>query len=297
MNFVAIDVETANPDMGSICQIGIAVFSGGCLVDEWSALVDPEAYFDNVNVSIHGIAPHMVKGQPSLPKVADKLRGLMANTVTVCHTHFDRLAIARAFAKYKLEPITTTWLDSARVVRRTWQDLAWSGYGLSNVCKKIGYEFKHHDALEDAKAAGYVLLAACQESQSNLEDWTRRVDLPIKSKRAPSVPAIHRAANPEGDLFGEVIVFTGALELPRPEAADLAACLGCEVGLTVTKKTTILVIGDQDVSKLAGFEKSTKHRKAEQMVADGKTIRIIFEADFKALARSTQGSVTSTVDS
>ena len=292
MNFVAIDVETANPDMGSICQIGIAIFSDGSLVGEWSALVNPEDYFDDVNISIHGIESYMVKGKPLLPEVADKLRSLMANTVTVCHTHFDRIAIARAFAKYKLEPITTIWLDSARVVRRTWQDLAWSGYGLSNVCKKIGYEFKHHDALEDAKAAGYVLLAACQESQNNLEDWTRRVALPINPERASSGAAIHRDGNPEGDLFGEVIVFTGALQLPRAEAADLAACVGCEVGQNVTKKTTILVIGDQDMSKLAGYEKSTKHRKAEQMVAEGKAIRIIFETDFKALVRSTQGNVT-----
>ena len=291
MNFVAIDVETANPDMGSICQIGIAVFSMGILIDEWSTLVDPEDYFDDVNISIHGIAPHMVRGKPTLPEVADKLRGLMANTVTVCHTHFDRVAIARVFAKYQLEPVTTTWLDSARVVRRTWKDLAWSGFGLSNVCKRIGYEFKHHDALEDAKAAGYVLLAAFQESQKNLDEWTQRVDLPINPERASSGAAIHRDGNPEGDLFGEVIVFTGALDLPRAEAADLAADLGCEVGQNVTKKTTILVIGDQDMSKLAGHEKSTKHRKAEQLVADGNPIRIILETDFKALVRSTKGRV------
>lgn len=233
----------------------------------------------------------MVRGQPTLPEVADKLRGLMANTVTVCHTHFDRVAIARVFAKYQLEPVTTTWLDSARVVRRTWKDLAWSGFGLSNVCKRIGYEFKHHDALEDAKAAGYVLLAAFQESQKNLDEWTQRVDLPINPERASSGAAIHRDGNPEGDLFGEVVVFTGALDLPRAEAADLAADLGCEVGQNVTKKTTILVIGDQDMSKLAGHEKSTKHRKAEQLVADGNPIRIILETDFKALVRSTKGHV------
>lgn len=290
MNFVAIDVETANPDMGSICQIGTAVFSDGQLIEEWSTLVDPEDYFDDVNISIHGIKPSMVRGQPTLPDVADKLRGILADTVSVCHTHFDRVAIARAFAKYKLRPISTTWLDSARVVRRTWKDLAWSGYGLSNVCSKIGYQFKHHDALEDAKAAGYVLLAAFRESQQDLDAWTRRVNLPINPERSSSGAFIHRDGNPEGDLFGEVIVFTGALELPRSEAADLAASVGCEVGQNVTKKTTILVIGDQDLSKLAGHDKSTKHRKAEQLVAEGHAIRIVLETDFKALVQSAQGT-------
>lgn len=91
--FIAIDVETSNADMGSICQIGIAQFHDGKLIGEWSALVDPEDYFDAVNVQIHGIEAHMVRGQPKLPEVAAQVRALMGDTVSVCHTHFDRIAI------------------------------------------------------------------------------------------------------------------------------------------------------------------------------------------------------------
>lgn len=291
MNFVAIDVETANPDMSSICQIGVAKFVDGHLAEEWSTLIDPEDYFDEVNVSIHGIESRMTKGQPKLPQIADRLRTTLENTVTVCHTHFDRIALARACIKYQLNPISTSWLDSARVVRRTWKDLAWRGYGLANVCQKIGYDFKHHDALEDAKAAGYVLLAALRESQQDLEAWRRRVNQPIDPEQSSSGAAIQRDGNPEGDLYGEVIVFTGALELPRTEAANFAASVGCQVAPGVTKKTTILVVGDQDVARLAGHEKSSKHRKAEQLVADGHRLRIIRETDFKALVRSAKNEV------
>lgn len=285
MNFIAIDLETANADMGSICQIGIAVFSGGLLVGEWSTLVNPETYFDDINISIHGIEPHMVAGQPTLPAVAEKVRSLMLNTASVCHTHFDRVALQRAFDKYQLQPVATKWLDSARVSRRTWKDLAWSGYGLKNVCDKIGYQFKHHDALEDAKAAGYVLLAALKESEMDIDAWMHRVGQPIDPSRGSYGAAVHRDGNPEGDLFGEVLVFTGALELPRAEAADLASMVGCEVTPGVTKKTTILVVGDQDITKLAGHEKSSKHRKAEELALAGKSIRIIRESDFKELVR------------
>ena len=291
MNFVAIDVETANPDMGSICQIGVATFVDGCLTEEWSTLVDPEDYFDDVNVSIHGIEASMVRGQPKLPQIADRLRATLENTVSVCHTHFDRVALARAYIKYKLSPISTTWLDSARVVRRTWKDLAWKGYGLASVCIRIGYEFKHHDALEDAKAAGYVLLAALRESQQDLDAWKRRINQPINPEQSSSGAAIQRDGNPEGDLYGEIIVFTGALELPRTEAANFAAKVGCQVAPNVTKKTTILVVGDQDITKLAGHEKSSKHRKAEQLVAEGHRLRIIRETDFKALLQSAKSEV------
>lgn len=288
VDFVAIDVETANADMASICQIGVARFAGGVVVEEWSTLIDPEDYFDNMNVYIHGIEADMVKGQPKFPDICGKLRSYLDGTVSVCHTHFDRVALARVCVKYRLQPISTSWLDSARVVRRTWKDLAWSGYGLVNVCSRIGYEFRHHDALEDAKAAGFVLLAALEESQKDLDAWVHRVNQPIDPEHSSSGNAVERDGNPEGDLYGEIVVFTGALEQPRNEAADLAASIGCQVAQNVTKKTTLLVVGDQDVSRLAGHEKSTKHRKAEQIAADGHQIRIIRETDFKALVWSAQ---------
>jgi hypothetical protein len=51
MEFVAIDVETANADMASICQIGIAQFKGGTLAQEWKTYVDP---FLPSNLMRHG---------------------------------------------------------------------------------------------------------------------------------------------------------------------------------------------------------------------------------------------------
>ena len=39
MNFVSIDVETASADMSSICQIGIAKYIDGELVDQWESLI------------------------------------------------------------------------------------------------------------------------------------------------------------------------------------------------------------------------------------------------------------------
>ena len=41
MKFISLDVETANPDMSSICQVGIVHFEDGKPVETWSSLVDP----------------------------------------------------------------------------------------------------------------------------------------------------------------------------------------------------------------------------------------------------------------
>jgi DNA polymerase-3 subunit epsilon len=285
-NFIAIDVETANSNMSSICQIGIAQFSGGHLVNEWVTLINPETYFDSINIRIHGIEPSMVIGQPTFPEVADKIRKLLSNTISVCHMHFDRTAINQVYARYGMEPLNTTWLDSAQVARRTWIEFASRGYGLKNICDKIGYQFKHHDALEDAKAAGFIILAAMQQSGHDLQEWLSYVNNPISGLQSKSKSLqISRDGNHDGILYGEIIVFTGELQISRDSAAAMAAQIGCRVAANVTKKTTILVVGSQDMSKLAGHEKSSKQRKAEELLKAGLPIRIIYENDFKELVK------------
>ena len=64
MQFIALDIETANPDLASICQIGLVEFRNGEMVNAWEWLVDPEDDFDGMNISIHGIDERDVKGQP-----------------------------------------------------------------------------------------------------------------------------------------------------------------------------------------------------------------------------------------
>jgi len=281
VQFAAIDVETANADLSSICQIGVAIFRDGSHVDSWSSLVDPEDDFDGFNVSLHGIDECKVRGAPTWPRIAENLRALMAGSVVACHTPFDRAATALACERYGIDQIDCRWLDTARVARRAWPDkFGAKGYGLYNVTEFLGIEFKHHDALEDARAAGEVLCKACACADLNLEGWFARVQRPINP--ACDQPIV-RDGNNEGPLYGNVAVFTGSLAIPRREAADLAARAGCDVASSVTKKTTLLIVGDQDISKLAGKPKSSKHIKAEELIAQGCQIRILRESDFQSI--------------
>ncbi len=118
LSFNAIDVETANADRSSICQIGIAHVSNGKIEDTWKSLIDPEDWFDPWNVDVHGITQDSVKGAPTLPEVRNELRRRLRDSVLVSHTSFDRVAFERAMDKYSLEPLKVTWLDSAKIVRR-----------------------------------------------------------------------------------------------------------------------------------------------------------------------------------
>lgn len=234
MEFVALDVETANPDVSSICQIGLAHFAGKNIVDTWKTYIDPEDDFDPINISIHGITEDTVGGAPTLPEVADELCRHLSGKIVVCHTHFDRLALQQSFPKYQLQMPSCTWLDSARVARRAWKEFAWKGYGLHNMCAFLGYQFSHHDALEDAKAAAFVLLSAMDKAGLDLAGWLDRVRRPLDLDSAAI--GVTRGGNPDGPFYSEVMVFTGRLTTPRRQAADMAAHVGCTVGEGVTEK-------------------------------------------------------------
>lgn len=281
MDFVALDVETANASLSSICQVGLVSFRGGEVAESYSSLVNPQDDFDPINTSIHGITAEAVTVAPTFPAIWPDLRELLRGRVAVSHTMFDRSAVDQAARRYGLAECDCRWLDATRVVRRTWPQYARSGYGLSNLAEDFGIQFRHHDAMEDARATGLILVRAIKESGASIEEWLKLVAQPISPREEHSIA---QEGNPDGPLFGEVVVFTGALSMPRHDAAGLAAAAGCEVDTGITKRTTVLIVGDQDIGKLApGVEKSAKHQKAEDRIAQGQPIRILRESDFKRM--------------
>lgn len=279
MNFVAIDVETANPDQASICQIGVVVFDDGVVTSVWERVINPEDDFDGFNVSIHGISEADVIDAPTFPDVVNELQGFLSEKIVVSHTAFDRVALNRAAAKYSLPQLSCIWLDSAKIVRRTWPTFAQSGYGLKNVAASLGLVFDHHLAKEDARAAGEIVLRAIAETGIDIIKWLERVKQPI----TPNSSDIDFEVNRSGPLFGEIIVFTGKISIPRRDAARIATEAGCRVTDSINASTTLLIVGDQDARMLAGHEKSSKQRKAEALITKGCAIRILTETDFREL--------------
>lgn len=285
--FIAIDVETANESLSSICQIGLVKFSNGEVVETWSSLINPKQPFSGFNISIHGITHKHVKGCPTIKDIYHLLQSWLENKIVVHHTHFDRSAIAQSCERYNLPQLNFISVDSARAVRRTWIKYTRYGYGLNNVARDLKIEFKHHDALEDARAAGLIMNAAIRESGVEIQDWPERISINRPTLYEVTLKQVCDAApNPNGHLYGEVIVFTGSLQIPRLEAAEMAYKAGCDVDANVTKNTTLLVVGIQDIYKMTASEtKSSKHRKAEKLILAGQQIKIITEEDFKFLVK------------
>ena len=180
LNFTVIDVETANFDRASICQIGLVRYEAGECVREWETLVDPKDSFDARNIDVHGIYPADVEGAPTFGDIADQLRVFMDGFTVISHTAFDKTAIHGASQKHGVLCPACSWLDSACVARRAWSRDEVGGYGLHDLCGMLGYEFKHHDALEDAKAAAHIFMAAVACAGLDVDGWLQRVRRPVR---------------------------------------------------------------------------------------------------------------------
>ena len=122
--FTAIDLETANPNAFSICQIGIARYKDGRLADEWMSYIDPEARFNRDNIAVHGITAAAVRGCPKLPEVAENLHGMLDGRIVVSHSQFDRIALEQAFDRCDIPRLDCKWLDSTKIAQRAWSGFA-----------------------------------------------------------------------------------------------------------------------------------------------------------------------------
>jgi DNA polymerase-3 subunit epsilon len=277
--FIAIDVETANSDPSSICQIGLAFVDEGNQIEVVCTLIDPRQPFDSFNTLIHGIGPADVSGKPTFKEAYGHIAPVLSGQPVVQHSDFDRKAISAACAHWQISSGALNWIDSVIVARKSWPEFSGNGgHGLANLKEALRLDFTHHDAGEDAKAAAQIVLLAEQKAGVDFLQLAQR-DRP---KRTYAKKTVIEGVT-TGKLLGHVATFTGSLTMSREEAANLAANAGINVQTTVTAKTTLLIVGDQDLSVLAGHEKSAKHRKAEQSIAEGRPIRIIGESEFIAL--------------
>ena len=163
-SFVSIDVETANNSPASICQIGMVRFEGGKVLDTYNRLINPDEAFLPANIHVHGIKPDKVKTAPKFFEVFDEIHDWLGSSIVTSHSYFDRSAIYGAIKRDILPEPQYLWLDATTIIRRTWTQYQKRGYGLANLCRDFNIEFKHHDACEDARASGEVLVMAIHQS-------------------------------------------------------------------------------------------------------------------------------------
>lgn len=158
--FFALDVETANNERGSICQIGVACVDQDGLIETWVSYIDPGPLRWTCTF-IHGITARTVAGAPGFAAAMAVLGPRLAGQTVYQHSGFDERAVNAACDGAGVARPAWGWRDSVLVARRAWPELRGNGgHGLASLKRHLGLRFTHHDAGEDARAAAEIVLRA-----------------------------------------------------------------------------------------------------------------------------------------
>jgi len=233
--FVALDVETANRQRGSICQVGIAAFEDGVLVRDRSWLVNPRARFNSENTRIHGIGIDQVRAAPPWSEVYPELVEELADRLVVSYTLFDYHAMLQACVRAGISPDPLRWLDATSVVRSSWSDVARRGFGLRPMADRLGIEFNHHSAADDARVAGQVLVAAVQASGRTLDHWAGRHSMVLEPESFWSEEQFEPPDEPVNEA-------PSSAAPPAPVLPSIRQAPGCLIAWVVVVAFCVLVV-------------------------------------------------------
>jgi DNA polymerase-3 subunit epsilon len=269
LRYCAIDFETANSNLSSICSIGLAVVKDGVICGQRSWLVRPRPFFFSPwNVRIHGITEDDVKDAPEFFDVWPAFGSMIESGFVVAHNAaFDLGALRSALDVCGLPYPQLSYLCSLKISRTLWPEF--SSHRLSVLAREFQIPLKHHDAESDAIAsAQLVLRAASKLGVSSIGELARACGVTpgslypggystcstgvfrVDSKKIPASTLVRVVAECEA-IAGKTIVFTGTLaHYTRDEAKGLVEDAGGKVSGSVSKKTSYVVAGEEAGSKL-----------------------------------------------
>jgi DNA polymerase III subunit epsilon len=161
-----IDFETANNRPNSACQIGVVLLDDWTIVGEHEWLIRPQRmYFSPQCIRVHGITARDCMSSPTWETVWTELFPLMDGRVVVAHNvGFDAAVLQATSQSYEIALPTLDIQCTRLIAKRAWPGQ--TGYGLASIAERLGIEFRHHNALEDARACAKIAIAAAAKCKA-----------------------------------------------------------------------------------------------------------------------------------
>lgn len=197
------------------------------------------------------------------PAVCEKLAARAAHPSGLYLLNWSDSWAARAFgavtAKKLAKELQTKSASATSIGLLTAMGLPGVGHGTAkDLATRWDFEDVFSLTEEDlltVPGIGPVLAASIV---AGLAEWAPYMALLVQGQFIPLPKKIAAAARKAGPLTGEVICFTGELSQPRKQMAALALEAGALVDSGVTKATTVLVAGADEMAD----QQSAKFRKA-----------------------------------
>lgn len=298
MKFIAIDFETANSERSSPCEIGLVKVEGFKIVNKKSFLIRPkDNYFDFYNTFLHGIDESMVENEPEFDIIYNQIKSDFESYPIIAHNaSFDISVLRHTLDLYGIEYPETDYSCTYQMSREALKGLF--SLKLDSVCNHFGIKLNHHRALSDAEACAEIAIRIFQNKGINsFEEISQNFNLRIgKLLKGGYKPSTVKSSGgykisdlefddtnfkPENPFFEQTVVFTGTLQsMVRKEAQVKVLEIGGKCGSGVTSQTNYLIVGEQDYQKYGEGFKSSKMKKAEKFLSEGKAIELLTEGQF-----------------
>ena len=251
-----IDFETANNRSNSACQIGVVLVNNWQIVAEYEWLIRPQRlYFSPQCIRVHGITPRHVMNSPQWDAVWDELCPLIDGHVIIAHNvGFDAAVLQGTCQAYDIAVPAFDLQCTRLIAKRTWPGQ--SGYGLAALAERLDIRFKHHNALEDAKACAKIAIASAEKfgatSLESLEDqlgltrgriWIDQIRQPRSIRRSRIETVAEPQARYQPKLFraNGIPASSPTEQIRRNRLRADAILAGCEDARPLLGKYVVLV--------------------------------------------------------
>ena len=174
------DIEYANSNNKSICQIGIMCEdyeTGDPIYPELRIMVNPEDGFDEYCVKIHGITSNQVIDKPNFKDVWTNIEKYFTNAIVVGHNvaSSDLDALVKNLRKYNLDIPELYYICTLELAKENVRPYLVENYSLSTLCNFYGIDIDNeHDAFDDACACADLFRSLVDNFDLNIDNEVRK---------------------------------------------------------------------------------------------------------------------------
>ena len=168
MNFITIDFETANYSQDSACAVGLVKFKDGEEIDAYYSLIrPPRLYIRPDFTEIHGLTVDDVREAPRFKDVwENEIKPFIGDNPLAAHNaQFDMGVLAAVLRWYKLQVPEFHYFCTCSLSRKTWLGL--KSYALTALAANFGIIYDAHNALDDAKTCGKLVIMSANKYKCN----------------------------------------------------------------------------------------------------------------------------------
>jgi DNA polymerase-3 subunit epsilon len=287
---VVIDIETTGLDAryDEIIELSAVKVRNGQVVQTFSKLVKPQYDVPQFITELTGITNYVLRHAPAIHDVLADYMDFIGNEVVVGHNvNFDINFLYDKYLSLTEKEFNNDFVDTLRLARFLLRDI--QHHRLIDLVEyyQLGDDVEHR-GLADAVAALKVLIQlhhTAVAQYGTIEQFVENVKLRANhtppSLQASSITTDKTEFDIANALYGQYCVFTGALErMLRKEAFQLVVDGGGMVQDNVTKDTNYLILGSLGYSRNIKDGKSSKLKKAENLILDGSDLTILSENVF-----------------